>query len=683
MDSKYLSVFIEESNEYIQKLNNELLELEKNKEKNVDEIFRYMHTLKGMAGTMGFEKFTELSHQLEDLLDAIRSEKIIVNSDVVDVLLEGVDILQELVEKISESGQEGEKDISKILEKIKRVMQSENLMKSKEKDTEFKVREENERIAEHPLNEYELRIFEEAYKKNLNVYQIKVEIHQDCLLKSARAFLVFKAVENFGEVVKTVPEVKDIEDEKFDREFFIYLISNSNIDTIKKSIESISEINKVTIKEIDIENILQIRQFDVKPQKNEEINKKFVEAGNKENKENVEEKELKDTKKKLGKTLRVDIDRLDNLMNLVSELIIIKTRLEELEGDLDRDQNKREAIEYLSRVTSNLHDAVMKVRMVPIENVFNRFPRIVYDLSKELNKKVKLIIEGAETELDRTVIDEIGDPLLHIVRNAIDHGIEAPEERVKYGKAEEGILKMKAYHDGNNVVIEISDDGSGIDCDKVVRKAVEKGIIDESKALRMKETEIISIIFEPGFSTSEKVTDISGRGVGLDVVKSKIESLGGNVEVYTKKGEGTKFLIRLPLTLAIIQALMVKVNEEKYAIPLNAIRETVIVSKEEIKKVYNKDVVVLRGKVIPLIRLHEILDAEFDEKQREKFIVVVVKKGEKDIGLIVDDLIGEQEIVIKSLGNYLKSLKFIAGATILGDGQVALILDINSLFEEE
>ncbi|MGB9813172.1 MAG: chemotaxis protein CheW [Thermovenabulum sp.] len=683
MDSKYLSVFIEESNEYIQKLNNELLELEKNKEKNVDEIFRYMHTLKGMAGTMGFEKFTELSHQLEDLLDAIRSEKIIVNSDVVDILLEGVDILQELVEEISESGQEGEKDISKILEKIKRIMQIENLMKSKEKDTEFKVGKENEKIVEHPLNEYELRIFEEAYKKDLNVYQIRVEIHQDCLLKSARAFLVFKAVENFGEVVKTVPEVKDIEDEKFDREFFIYLISNSNIDTIKKSIESISEINKVTIREIDVEKILQTSKFYVKPQKNEEINKKFVEAANKENKENVEEKDLKDAKKKLGKTLRVDIDRLDNLMNLVSELIIIKTRLEELEGDLDRDQNKREAIEYLSRVTSNLHDAVMKVRMVPIENVFNRFPRIVYDLSKELNKKVKLIIEGAETELDRTVIDEIGDPLLHIVRNAIDHGIETPEERVKYGKAEEGILKMKAYHDGNNVVIEISDDGSGIDCDKVVRKAVEKGIIDESKALRMKETEIISIIFEPGFSTSEKVTDISGRGVGLDVVKSKIESLGGNVEVYTKKGEGTKFLIRLPLTLAIIQALMVKVNEEKYAIPLNAIRETVIVSKEEIKKVYKKDVVVLRGKVIPLIRLHEILDAEFDEKQRDKFIVVVVKRGEKDIGLIVDDLIGEQEIVIKSLGNYLKSLKFIAGATILGDGQVALILDINSLFEEE
>ncbi|MGB9840670.1 chemotaxis protein CheA, partial [Thermovenabulum sp.] len=469
-------------------------------------------------------------------------------------------------------------------------------------------------------------------------------------------------------------------------EFYIYLITNTNKDIIQKSVESISEISEVIITEINFENIAQKYGLFFNSQKSSNKDEKVsatTENSSKDINKIGEEKDTKDIKKKSGKTLRVDIERLDNLMNLVSELIIIKTRLEEIEGDLDKDQDKREAIEYLSRITSNLHDAVMKVRMVPIENVFNRFPRIVYDLSKELNKKVNLIIEGAETELDRTVIDEIGDPLLHIVRNAIDHGIEKPEERVKIGKPEEGNLIMKAYHDGNNVVIEINDDGAGIDCERIARKAVEKGIVDEAKALRMKETELLSLIFEPGFSTSEKITDISGRGVGLDVVKSKIESLGGNVEVYTKKGEGTKFLIRLPLTLAIIQALMIKVDEEKYAIPLNTIRETVIVSTNEIKKVYKKDVIVLRGKVIPLISLHEVLETSKKGYINEKIIVVVVKKGEKDIGLIVDDLIGEQEIVIKSLGNYLKNLKFIAGATILGDGQVALILDINSLFEEE
>lgn len=683
MDNKYLNVFIEESNEYIQKLNIELLELEKNRDRNVDEIFRYMHTLKGMAGTMGFEKFTELSHQLEDLLDAIRSGSINISSEVVDVLLEGVDVLQEFVEEIAETGQEGNKDISKILEKVKRLIKNNN--ENGAKNNKHLIEEKEIKI-EHLFNEYELKIFEEAFRKNMNIFQIKVILHRDCLLKSARAFLVFKAIENFGEVIKTIPEVKEIEDEKFDREFYIYLISNTNQDNIQKSIESISEISEVIITEINFENIAQKYGLFFNSQKSSNQDKKVsatIENSSKDINKVGEEKDTKDMKKKSGKTLRVDIERLDNLMNLVSELIIIKTRLEEIEGDLDKDQDKREAIEYLSRITSNLHDAVMKVRMVPIENVFNRFPRIVYDLAKELNKKVNLIIEGAETELDRTVIDEIGDPLLHIVRNAIDHGIERPEERVKKGKPEEGNLRMKAYHDGNNVVIEINDDGAGIDCERIARKAVEKGIVDEAKALRMKETELLSLIFEPGFSTSEKITDISGRGVGLDVVKSKIESLGGNVEVYTKKGEGTKFLIRLPLTLAIIQALMIKVDDEKYAIPLNTIRETVIVSTNEIKKVYKKDVIVLRGKVIPLISLHEVLETKKKGRINENIIVVVVKKGEKDIGLIVDDLIGEQEIVIKSLGNYLKNLKFIAGATILGDGQVALILDINSLFEEE
>ncbi|MGB9976216.1 chemotaxis protein CheW [Thermovenabulum sp.] len=683
MDNKYLNVFIEESNEYIQKLNIELLELGKNRDRNVDEIFRYMHTLKGMAGTMGFEKFTELSHQLEDLLDAIRSGSISISPEVVDVLLEGVDILQEFVEEIAENGQEGNKDISKIIEKAKILIKNNN--ENEAKNNKYLIEEKENKI-EHSFNEYELKIFEEASRKNMNIFQIKVVLQRDCLLKSARAFLVFKAIENFGEVIKTIPEVKDIEDEKFDREFYIYLITNTNKDIIQKSVESISEISEVIITEINFENIAQKYGLFFNSQKSSNKDEKVsatTENSSKDINKIGEEKDTKDIKKKSGKTLRVDIERLDNLMNLVSELIIIKTRLEEIEGDLDKDQDKREAIEYLSRITSNLHDAVMKVRMVPIENVFNRFPRIVYDLSKELNKKVNLIIEGAETELDRTVIDEIGDPLLHIVRNAIDHGIEKPEERVKIGKPEEGNLIMKAYHDGNNVVIEINDDGAGIDCERIARKAVEKGIVDEAKALRMKETELLSLIFEPGFSTSEKITDISGRGVGLDVVKSKIESLGGNVEVYTKKGEGTKFLIRLPLTLAIIQALMIKVDEEKYAIPLNTIRETVIVSTNEIKKVYKKDVIVLRGKVIPLISLHELLETSKKGYINEKIIVVVVKKGEKDIGLIVDDLIGEQEIVIKSLGNYLKNLKFIAGATILGDGQVALILDINSLFEEE
>jgi two-component system chemotaxis sensor kinase CheA len=291
-----------------------------------------------------------------------------------------------------------------------------------------------------------------------------------------------------------------------------------------------------------------------------------------------------------------------------------------------------------------------------------------------------LIIEGAETELDRTVIDEIGDPLIHLIRNSADHGIEIPEERFRKGKPAQGTIKLKAYHDGNNVVIEISDDGRGINLNNVLKTAIDKGLVDRERAKNLKESEIISFLFEPGFSTKDMVTDISGRGVGLDVVKTKIESLGGGIEINTVPDQGTTFLIRLPLTLAIIQALMVMVGEEKYAIPLSAIKETVIVASKDIKKVQKNEVTLLRGNVIPILRLGEMLDVESNGSSEEDLTVVIVKKGERDIGLVVDSLIGQQEIVIKSLGNFLKNIKFIAGATILGDGKVALILDVNTMF---
>jgi two-component system chemotaxis sensor kinase CheA len=366
-------------------------------------------------------------------------------------------------------------------------------------------------------------------------------------------------------------------------------------------------------------------------------------------------------------------------MNLVSELIIIKTRLDDIDDSKDYQAKQREAIEYLERITSNLHDAVMKARMVPIENVFNRFPRVIHDLSRELSKKIDLLIEGAETELDRTIIDEIGDPLIHLIRNAADHGIESPQDRIDKGKPEHGTIKLKAYHDGNNVVIEVSDDGKGIDSSSVLKKAIEKGLVDKEQSKNLKEYEITSFLFEPGFSTTSEVTDVSGRGVGLDVVRTKIESLGGSIDINNKMDMGTTFQIRLPLTLAIIQALMVMVGEEKYAIPLSSIKETVIISREEIKKVQKNEVIVLRGNVIPIIRLNRALNIENQNESLEYLTLVIVKKGDKDVGLAVDDLIGQQEIVIKTLGSFLKDIKFIAGATILGNGEVALILDINKL----
>ncbi len=383
----------------------------------------------------------------------------------------------------------------------------------------------------------------------------------------------------------------------------------------------------------------------------------------------------------VNRTVRVDIEKLDSLMNLVSELIIAKNSLVSAS---DKEQTKtnsafNEQVEYLESVTTNLHESVMKVRMVPIESVVNKFPRMIRDLSKKLGKKMELYMTGEETELDRTVVDEIGDPLMHLLRNSADHGLESAEVRAQRGKPDVGSIFLDAYQDGNNVVIEVRDDGNGIDVEAVRAKAVERGTVTPEQAANMADKEIINLLFLPSFSTAKQVTDVSGRGVGLDVVKSKIESLSGEVEVKSKLGEGSTWTIRLPLTLAIIQALMVVVGDEKYAISLGSIKGLEDIPTSDIKLVQNKEVINLRGTVTPLIRLNEVLDCESKRSKDENLIVVIVKKGDKTAGLVIDELIGQQEIVIKSLGKYIKQCKFISGATILGDGEVALILDANAL----
>jgi two-component system chemotaxis sensor kinase CheA len=662
MNNQYLDIFLEESKEHIQNLNSNLLELESNPGQDIiDEIFRSAHTLKGMSGTMGFNRISEITHEMESLLQDIKNGTISVSPEVIDTLLESVDFLEKLIGDITENGEERDRDTKAILEKLRRKPGNSTPLKESEKEN--KKPEEN-----HNFNEFEERLMKEAIAKGLLVWEVLIKLDANCLLKSARAFLVFKTLESFGDIIKTRPIVQDIEDEKFDDEFTVYIISTHQKQDLEKALGSISELKSILIKEVEQSSL------EKDPGNSEESPKETVACA-------LDEQSVRHANhvKKTSKTLRVDIDRLDNLMNLVSELIIIKTRLDGMDEKTEG-QKRREAVEYLERITSSLHDAVMKVRMVPIENVFNRFPRVVRDLARELSKNITLIIEGAETELDRTVIDEIGDPLIHLIRNSADHGIEIPEERFRKGKPAQGTIKLKAYHDGNNVVIEISDDGRGINLNNVLKTAIDKGLIDRERAKNLKESEIISFLFEPGFSTKDRVTDISGRGVGLDVVKTKIESLGGGIEINTVPDQGTTFLIRLPLTLAIIQALMVMVGGEKYAIPLSAIKETVIVASKDIKKVQKNEVTLLRGNVIPILRLGEMLDVESNGSPEEDLTVVIVKKGERDIGLVVDSLIGQQEIVIKSLGNFLKNIKFIAGATILGDGKVALILDVNTMF---
>lgn len=655
--------FLEEAKEHIENLNKYLLELENNPSQEiVDEIFRSAHTLKGMSGTMGFTQLLELTHEMENLLQEIRSQEISVNEHIIDTLLKSVDILEELIHDVEEHGQEQERDIHMVLQMLKGK-------KAIGLDEAKVTPNENEENYVFSFNEYEERIIRKALEQGLYIWRVKVTLVDECLLKSARAFLVFKNLEAFGDIIKTEPSVQDIEDEKFDNEFTLYLITSKNKNDISQALSSVSELKSVDVTSVE-HNSIAVRKIESDKEQNSLETVKTLAS---------RQKTSKGTNgvRRTSKTLRVDIERLDNLMNLVSELIIIKTRLEDIKDN--NYQAQRETIEYLERITSNLHDAVMKARMVPIENVFNRFPRVVHDLSRELSKKINLIIEGAETELDRTVIDEIGDPLIHLIRNAADHGIEYPQERVKKGKPEHGTINLKAYQDGNNVIIEVSDDGRGIDLSSVLTRALDVGLTSAEQAKNLKDYEIISYLFEPGFSTSSEVTDVSGRGVGLDVVKTKIESLGGSIETSFIKDKGTTFQIRLPLTLAIIQALMVLVGNEKYAIPLSSIRETVIVTKDQIKTVQKREVILLRGNVIPIIRLNQALETEkFDENQKE-LTLVIVKKGEKNVGLAVDDLIGQQEIVIKSLGKFLNDIEFIAGATILGNGEVALILDINKL----
>lgn len=697
--SQYLDLFIDETKEHLQSLNEHVLELEKDPSDadTINEIFRAAHTLKGMSGTMGFTRMQRLTHDLENVFSEIRNGNMKANEKLIDVLFRGLDALESYLDVISSEGNEGTEDNEDIINDLNALLEEEqagiSAASSSVKDEKSKVEvsaaeakepekaetssadDDKCKFRQIPIAEYESTAIQSARSEGKNVFGITVYLQETCILKSARAFLVFKSVENKGELIKSVPSTEKIEDEEFDFDFSWILATTETKEEIKKLIMSVSEISEVYIDDIDTGDAPKVSEEKVNEQK-EEVK---------------EEKKQEDThKKKSGKgkvgsrSVRVDIDKLDVLMNLVSELIIAKNGLVSASSggqnpQTENNQMFREQIEYLERVTTNLHESVMKVRMVPIDSVVNRFPRMIRDLNRKLGKKMELYMTGEETELDRTVIDEIGDPLMHLLRNSADHGLESNEERVRLGKPEVGSIFLDAYQDGNNVVIEVRDDGAGIDVDKVRRKALEKGTITEKQAETMSDKDYIDLLFQPSFSTADKITDVSGRGVGLDVVKTKIEALGGNISAKTVAGEGSTFTIQLPLTLAIIQALMVEVGKEKYAIPLGNINGIEDIMKSEISSVQSKEVINLRGRVIPILRLHDILDIEEPEEDRDNLIVVIMQKGEQQVGLIIDNLIGQQETVIKSLGRHITNDKLFSGATILGDGEVALILDTNTL----
>ena len=688
--SQYLEIFLDESNEHLQTLSDQLIILEKEPDNSdtIHEIFRAAHSLKGMAGTMGYKRMQNLTHDMENVFSEVRNGNMEVNSNLVDVLFQCLDALETYVDNIRETQDEGTDDNEPIIKALNAFIASEGKGNAapaakKEEASAATASAAPADDKDMPLADFEKNAVNEALKKNLHVYKIKVSVDENCILKAARAFLVFKNLEGHGDIIKSEPSVQDIEDEKFDFDFSIIVVTEEKYDNIIALIKNVSEIKDAAGQEIT-------QPFPEEQTEEAKEEKKETSAVSQTAKPAAAKPAAKKpastgkTSGSVSHTVRVDIEKLDVLMNLVSELIIAKNGLvsaSHVEGDeaAALNQSFTEQIEYLERVTTNLHESVMKVRMMPIESVFSRFPRMIRDLNKKLGKKMELYMSGEDTELDRTVIDEIGDPIMHLLRNSADHGLESAEIRKERGKSEVGSIFLDAFQEGNNVVIEVRDDGNGIDTEKVKAKAVEKGTITQEQADVMTDKEAIDLLFRPSFSTAEKVTDVSGRGVGLDVVKSKIEALGGDVEVKTKYGEGSTFSIRLPLTLAIIQALMVKLGDEKYAISLGSIETIEDIPVSDIKYVHAKEVIHLRGNVIPLIRLRDLLDVPGEPEESENITVVVVRKGDKQAGLVVDSLIGQMEIVIKSLGKYIRINKMISGATILGDGSVALIIDANTL----
>lgn len=692
--SQYLEIFLDETKEHLQNLSDQLMNLEQDPENmdTINEIFRAAHTLKGMAGTMGYKRMQNLTHDMENVFSEVRNNTLKADGNMIDLLFQCLDALEEYTENIQNTADEGTNDNEHLIKALNEFLDSREgtaasakaAEKVKEAAKEEPAAESNDASKEKwrsiAFSDTENMVLTEAKKQGKNVFGLTVYVQETCILKAARAFLVYKALEELGETVISVPSAQDIEDEKFDFDFSIIFITDADLDKVKAAVMNVSEIEGCYIAPVELsEEKSQEEQADREKTDETAVAQTGAVAASSQTAAKAEKKAV--GKPIVNRTVRVDIEKLDVLMNLVSELIIAKNSLvsaAQTEG-ITTNSSVNEPIEYLESVTTNLHESVMKVRMVPIESVVQKFPKMIRDLSKKLDKKMQLFMSGEETELDRTVVDEIGDPLMHLLRNSADHGLESAEVRKERGKPEVGSIFLDAYQDGNNVVIEVRDDGNGIDVEAVKAKAVEKGRISQEQADAMSDKDAIDLLFQPSFSTAKKVTDVSGRGVGLDVVKSKIESLSGDVEVKTKLGEGSTFIIRLPLTLAIIQALMVEVGGEKYAISLGSIQTIEDIAPDEIKFVQNEEVINLRGDVIPLIRLNKVLDNESTKGPDDNLIVAIVKKGDKLAGLVVDELMGQQEIVIKSLGKYINKSKVISGATILGDGEIALIIDANAL----
>lgn len=693
-----LKIFLEEVEEHLQTLEEDLVKLEKEEEPQdlLQGIFRAAHTLKGSSATIGHQRMANLTHAMENILDKLRKNQLTVSSGLMDVLFEALDHLRVLKDEIV-NDEESDINLDDILQKLAAVAQGEGVAGTPQKPVAA-----SKAPGAVGLSFEEKDIIHKGIEEGGHAYTIHMRLDVEPEMLSVRSFVTLMSLGEWCEVVASKPTQEEIEKENATPDLSIVVLSAEEAPRLKELVGTLPNVTNIEVLSYS-DNLTGDRNDDVTTVQDPAmekaqpgpagqsaetmiaqtatpvINGKTAGAGG-----------VNAALKKSNRTVRVDVDLLDSLMNLVGELVIDRTRLFQILGhvelldELDEiSQELGRTSIHIGRVTTQLQEQIMKARMLPVESLFNKFPRMIRDLSHKAGKQVNFVMTGQETELDRSIIEEIGDPLIHILRNAVDHGIESPEERAAAGKEPVGQLRLSASHEENHIIITITDDGRGINAETIKQSAVKKGILTEDQVKRLSDKEAVNLIFASGLSTAKKVTDVSGRGVGMDVVRNNIEKINGTVEINTVVGKGSEFKIKLPLTLAIIRALLVSLNNCVYAIPLSSVTETIRMRGTQIEYVNNQEVILVRGKVLPLIRLDRIFGIGRQETQtKEKLFVVVVNLAGTQMGIVVDSLVGEQEIVIKSLGKYIGDVQGISGATILGDGNVALIVDVSNLMKK-
>lgn len=678
--SEFKDVFAAEAHEYIQALNQDLLRLESNPNDRaaLNDMFRAAHSLKGMSGTMGYQELADFTHQIESVLDLLRIGELTATESVVNIMFSAIDSLQNLLEKTLL--EEELPDLEEVTAELRHLIQQRNNLESNLHQQGSKEQSTMEAQIDIELEDFDLEVVRAAKKEGYLPYKVVVRLLPKTLMKSVRAYTVFQALEKIGTIIKSNPPAQELEDEKFDQEFALVLLTQRDADTIKNTVERISEIEHVAVLSIQTESAESERRS-VLPRTDEQlVNETAATAQDLPVKQKQSSSVTSFSRGAfVDRYIRVETERLDGLINLIGELVISKTQVMEIEADQLTD-NTKNALVQLERITTELQYAAMKLRMVPIKQVFDRFPRLVRDFAQASGKEINLEIVGEDTELDRSLVNQIGDPLVHLVRNSIDHGIETTEKRKALGKPAQATLRLSAFHEGGHVIVQVYDDGQGLELDRIKQTAIEKGLLPANFANDLTMEQAVELIFRPGFSTNEAVTDVSGRGVGMDAVKNIVEGLSGQVEVESETGQGTCVTIKLPLTLAIIKALLVTCGGQVYALPIQSVRENLLAVESQIKTISQQKVIVLRDEILPLIDLNEALGFGQLDYGDTLSVIVVESQGEK-AGFVVDDIIGQQEIVIKSLSDILGDIRGISGATVLGNGEVALILDHNSLIK--